>query len=73
MQIASFYRCFLYIELDPHISSPLWLNVVAVGRLAKCDQKPQFLQGPWLRSRPYSAPHSFQDHESMAIPFAFRD
>jgi hypothetical protein len=64
MQIASFCRFFLYIELDPHISSPSWLDVVAVGGLATWDQKPQFLQGPWLRG-PYSVPHSFQDHESM--------
>jgi hypothetical protein len=64
MQIASFCRFFLYIELDPHIGSPSRLDVVAVGGLAKWDQKPQFLQGPWLRG-PYSVPHSFQDHESM--------
>jgi hypothetical protein len=34
MQIASFCRFFLYIELDPHIGSPSWLDVVAVGGLA---------------------------------------
>lgn len=40
IQIALFCRFFLYIELDPYISSLLQLNVVAVGGLATWDQKP---------------------------------
>ena len=62
MQIASFCRFFLYIKLDPHIGSPSWLDVVAVGGLATWGSESSISAGTMAS---WSLPHSFRDHDSM--------
>jgi hypothetical protein len=77
MQIASFCR-FLYIKLDPHIGSPSWLDVVAVGGLAKWGPETSIFART-MASGSLFLPHSFQDrfpfrdHYSAALSLYLRD